>query len=197
MALKILLIDTDADRAQALEEKLSESGFAQILRLPERADLGATVETTKPDLIIIDMALPDRDALEDIRAVSAAHPIVDRPGPEADTGIGLDSAPQQGATFLAGPVTHSAEVRHIIARLLERRTAADRLCGSTEASLRDAKSWKGIRTFLLIRRCNLFPLLSLRPKSTFSSRNGNQPLVGASQHAWHSRSAGAPLSSWT
>jgi two-component system, response regulator / RNA-binding antiterminator len=76
MALKILLIDTDGDRAQALEEKLSESGFAQILRVPERGDLGATVESTKPDLIIIDMALPDRDTLEDIRAVSAAHPIV-------------------------------------------------------------------------------------------------------------------------
>lgn len=76
MPLKILLIDTDAERARALEEKLSESGFAEILRAPEGPDLAATVEHTKPDLIIIDMALPDRDALEDIRAVSAAHPIV-------------------------------------------------------------------------------------------------------------------------
>lgn len=76
MALKILLIDTDVDRARALEEKLSESGFAQILHAPDRADLGAIVENARPDLIIIDMALPDRDALEDIRALSAAHPVV-------------------------------------------------------------------------------------------------------------------------
>jgi response regulator NasT len=76
MPLKILLIDTDAARARALEEKLSESGFAEIQRAPEGFDLALIVERTKPDLIIIDMALPDRDALEDIRAVSAAHPIV-------------------------------------------------------------------------------------------------------------------------
>jgi response regulator NasT len=76
MPLRILLIDTDADRARALEEQLSASGFAEMLRVPDGADLAETVERAKPDLIIIDMALPDRDALEDIRAVSAAHPIV-------------------------------------------------------------------------------------------------------------------------
>lgn len=76
MPLKILLIDTDADRARALEERLSESNFAEILRAPDGLELAEIVERTKPDLVIIDMALPDRDALEDIRAVSAAHPIV-------------------------------------------------------------------------------------------------------------------------
>jgi response regulator NasT len=76
MPLKVLLIDTQADRAGALEEQFSASGFAQIMRLPVGADLAATVEGTRPDLIIVDMGLPDRDALEDIRLVSAAHPIV-------------------------------------------------------------------------------------------------------------------------
>jgi two-component system, response regulator / RNA-binding antiterminator len=76
MPLKILLIDADADRARALEEKLSESGFAEILRSSGGPGLMEAVERLKPDLIIIDMALPDRDALENIRAVSAAHPIV-------------------------------------------------------------------------------------------------------------------------
>jgi len=76
MALKILLIDTDVDRSRALEEKLEESGFAEVMRLPQNADLPKAVESEKPDLIIIDMALPDRDALEDIRAVSASRPIV-------------------------------------------------------------------------------------------------------------------------
>jgi response regulator NasT len=37
-------------------------------------DLVAAVEQTAPDLIIIDMALPDRDTLEDIRLVSANAP---------------------------------------------------------------------------------------------------------------------------
>lgn len=76
MLLKILLVDADADRARALEEKLSESDFAQVLRAPAGPDLAQTVERFKPDLIIVDMALPDRDALEGVRALSAAHPVV-------------------------------------------------------------------------------------------------------------------------
>jgi response regulator NasT len=75
MALTILLIDTDAERARALEEKLLQSGFARVVRAGD-GDLATAVEAAKPDLVIIDMALPDRDALEDIRAVSAASPVV-------------------------------------------------------------------------------------------------------------------------
>lgn len=75
MALTILLIDTDQDRARALEEKLAESGFARVIRAGS-LDMAATVERTRPDLVIIDMALPDRDALEDIRAVSSDSPVV-------------------------------------------------------------------------------------------------------------------------
>jgi len=75
MALTVLLIDTDADRARALEDKLSLTGYARVVRA-EGPDLAAAVERTRPDLVIIDMALPDRDTLEDIRAVSAASPVV-------------------------------------------------------------------------------------------------------------------------
>jgi response regulator NasT len=75
MPLTILLIDSDDSRARALEEKLSESGFAQVTRAQD-PDLAAAVERARPDLVIIDMALPDRDALEDIRIVSAASPVV-------------------------------------------------------------------------------------------------------------------------
>lgn len=76
MSLRILLIDTEPERARALEETLSESGFAEILRAADDPDLAAVVERVQPDLVIIDMALPDRDALEDIRAIAAAQPIV-------------------------------------------------------------------------------------------------------------------------
>ncbi len=75
MSLTILLIDTEEERARALEEKLLESGFARVLRA-QGPDLGAIVEREHPDLVIIDMALPDRDALEDIRAISSGRPIV-------------------------------------------------------------------------------------------------------------------------
>ena len=75
MALTILLIDTDEERARALGEKLSESGYARVVRA-KGSDMAAAVERGKPDLVIVDMDLPDRDALEDIRAVSAGSPVV-------------------------------------------------------------------------------------------------------------------------
>jgi response regulator NasT len=75
VSLTILLIDSDENRAAALELKLCESGFARVTRA-QGPDLAAAVARIQPDLVIIDMALPDRDALEDIRAVSAASPVV-------------------------------------------------------------------------------------------------------------------------
>jgi response regulator NasT len=75
MALTVLLVDADETRAHALEEKLAGSGFARVLRV-HGSDIAAAVEKERPDLIIVDMALPDRDALEDIRSVSSASPVV-------------------------------------------------------------------------------------------------------------------------
>jgi two-component system, response regulator / RNA-binding antiterminator len=74
--LRILLIDSDETRAHALKEKLAQAGFAEVLHAREGAQLVEAVETAKPDLVIIDMASPDRDALEDVRAVSADKPVV-------------------------------------------------------------------------------------------------------------------------
>jgi response regulator NasT len=74
MSLKILLIDTDADRAEALQRKLSEAGFSDVSRVVSGDRLIEAVHRVQPDLIIIDMALPDRDTLEDIRNLSANVP---------------------------------------------------------------------------------------------------------------------------
>ena len=74
MSLKILLIDTDADRAEALEAKLSLAGFPEVSRLASGSDFVEAVERLLPDLVIIDMALPDRDALEDIRISRSTPP---------------------------------------------------------------------------------------------------------------------------
>jgi two-component system, response regulator / RNA-binding antiterminator len=74
MALKILLIDTDFERAGTLEKKLSEAGFAHVSRVAAGRNLVAAVEQTLPDLVIIDMGLPDRDTLEDVRLLSANAP---------------------------------------------------------------------------------------------------------------------------
>jgi len=81
MPLTILLIDKDAERAEAIEKKLGEDSFARVVRShaapgTSGADLAQTVAHVRPDLIIVDMALPDRDALDDLRGISSDHPVV-------------------------------------------------------------------------------------------------------------------------
>jgi len=74
MSLKILLVDSEPERAQSLERTLAVAGFAEIMRAEAGVDLVETVQRLAPDLVVIDMGLPDRDALEGVRALSASAP---------------------------------------------------------------------------------------------------------------------------
>ncbi len=74
MSLKILLVDSDPARARSLERTLADAGFAHVSRADTDDDLVDAVRRLTPDLVIFDMALPDRDALEGIRALSSSAP---------------------------------------------------------------------------------------------------------------------------
>lgn len=74
MPLKVLLIDSRSERAEALERSLASAEFALVHRVEAGGDLVKAVEQLSPDLVIVDMALPDRDALEGIRQLSARRP---------------------------------------------------------------------------------------------------------------------------
>ena len=74
--LKILIIDSDPDRARALLEKLARAGFADVSLAGDSAPINEAVESAKPDIVIVDMTLPDRDMLDDVRVVSAVKPVV-------------------------------------------------------------------------------------------------------------------------
>jgi len=72
--LKVLLADSDSDRAAILERRLGEIGDAVILRVPAGRNLIDAVPELAPDVIIVEMARPDHDGLDDLRRVSAADP---------------------------------------------------------------------------------------------------------------------------
>jgi two-component system, response regulator / RNA-binding antiterminator len=74
MALKILLVDSEPERAQSLGLTLAAAGFSDVMRADAGVDLVETVRRHAPDLVVIDMGLPDRDALEGVRALSANAP---------------------------------------------------------------------------------------------------------------------------
>jgi response regulator NasT len=86
MPLRVLVADSNSERADALAEKLQATDATEVLRLPPGASIADVVSIAAPDVIIVDMTLPDRDALEDIRAANSHAPrpvvmFVDRDDP--------------------------------------------------------------------------------------------------------------------
>jgi response regulator NasT len=71
MALRVLLADLNSDRAAAVAENLLATGDMEVLRVPAGSNLADMVATLAPDVVIVDMARPDRDGLEGIRAMTS------------------------------------------------------------------------------------------------------------------------------
>lgn len=72
--LKILLVDSVSSRAAALAKVLQAAGYADIHHVPGGLGLADDVAALLPDVIIVDMALPERDTLEGLRQTSARAP---------------------------------------------------------------------------------------------------------------------------
>jgi response regulator NasT len=74
VGLRVLLIDEDSTRAQALDEALRMAGCETVGITDPRDDILAKLRDLEPDLIIVDMESPSRDTLEDMRRITAEHP---------------------------------------------------------------------------------------------------------------------------
>lgn len=76
--MKILLADDDAERAGAVAHVLAADPGLTVTRLGPAMSLADAVAALAPDVVLVDMARPDRDALDGIRQVAAlnTHPVV-------------------------------------------------------------------------------------------------------------------------
>ncbi len=75
--MKILLADSNEVRREALTAQLMELGAAfSITPLTGDASLLAEVERLQPDVVLVDMARPDRDVLDSLPALNGAPPVV-------------------------------------------------------------------------------------------------------------------------
>jgi len=72
--LKVLLVDTEPERARILEAHLASAGATVTVRLRPGEQLPEAVAREAPDVIIVDMARPDRDWLDDIRRATHRDP---------------------------------------------------------------------------------------------------------------------------
>jgi response regulator NasT len=72
--VKVLLADDDAERAGAVARILAADSGLTVLRLRFGEPLADAVASHAPDVVLVDMARPDRDALDSIRLMSALIP---------------------------------------------------------------------------------------------------------------------------
>jgi len=86
MTLRVLLIDENEDRADAVRISLLESGCDVVGVMPHHADLIRHVRAAAADVIVCDVDDPSRDTIESMRALNRDEPrpvvmFVDRSDP--------------------------------------------------------------------------------------------------------------------
>ena len=83
--LVIVVVEPDPDRAQPIADGLREAGEYDIRIIAEQSGLARQVAELRPDVVLIDVANPSRDVLEELALASgpAERPVamfVDRSG---------------------------------------------------------------------------------------------------------------------
>ncbi len=72
--VEVMLIDAHPGRSAILEQALSDAGYHITVRTARTDQLLQQVRETQPDVILIDIELPDRDTLEQLRDVGLNQP---------------------------------------------------------------------------------------------------------------------------
>lgn len=71
---KVMLVDGNAERSNSLKDELSAADATEVICVDISKDLMGQVRQHAPDVIIIEMASPDRDTLESLRTVNRETP---------------------------------------------------------------------------------------------------------------------------
>ncbi|MEE3502869.1 ANTAR domain-containing protein [Acidiphilium acidophilum] len=152
--MDILIADTDPARATALAARLAgQTGTGRIRIAPADQNLAAIVAVEQPDIVIVDMARPDRDSLEQLRSITAQlAPVtlfIDEDDPafmEEAIAAGVVSYHVNAATNVdIKPVLRSAIALYRYASRREKRLAA------AEAELADRRLIERAKKLLIQR----------------------------------------------
>ncbi|MGQ3297100.1 ANTAR domain-containing response regulator [Reyranella sp.] len=72
--LSVVLIDDNPARAEIVESGLRDAGYVLLARLDGTYDLATRVSVLQPDVIVISIDNPGRDAIEDLRRTTEQQP---------------------------------------------------------------------------------------------------------------------------
>lgn len=134
--LTILVIDENAIRASIIEEGLREAGHSNVTVIHEVQGVARIIETSKPDVIFIDIENPNRDMMEHLFQLTRTveRPIamfVDR----SDT-ASIEAAVEAGVSAYVVDGLKKERVKPILDMAVSRFNAFSRL----QRELADARS---------------------------------------------------------
>jgi len=153
--LRIAIVDESPARAAVIEEGLRDAGLSDITVLVERRGLAARLEALSPDVVLIDIENPSRDALEELFAVSRAlaRPIamfVDQSDEHA-----IEAAIDAGVSAYVVDGLRRERIKSILDLAIKRFSAFSRLRAElTEAqsALAERKTLDRAKALLMKRR---------------------------------------------
>lgn len=67
---RILVVEPDPDKVQSIIDALTEGGWLNVRALAQVSSLQRIIKEFAPDIVLIDMANPDRDTLEHVIMVT-------------------------------------------------------------------------------------------------------------------------------
>ena len=126
-SLNVLVIDENRIRASIIEEGLREAGHENVTVIHEVQGIARIIETTEPDVIVIDLENPNRDMMEHLFQLTrtVARPIamfVDR----SDT-ASIEAAVEAGVSAYVVDGLKKERVKPILDMAVSRFNAFSKL----------------------------------------------------------------------
>ena len=126
MEEKILLVDDDAKLRKLLTEYLEGYGY-RVLTAPDGLNIQERLREGAPDIVILDIMLPQKDGLEVLREIRSEHAIpvimLTAKGEEADRIVGLELGADDYLPKPFNPRELLARIKAVLRRLIPRAPA--------------------------------------------------------------------------